>query len=179
MKTNAMRKESDCVQTIHAGHIDLHVKVALWRVDDWDDKVETTLRWKEKVHPPFATTSSPIDFPSHHLSEGAIGKKTMKEIDERIACRSPLSLLQIKALTKFTSIRKLMETILSPIMIHYTAWLPRQPHPLTFQGRPMHWEPVTCTQLKLLILPRRLYTIALQETKALKWWLLWLRLRVR
>ena len=121
MKTNAMRKESDCVQTIHAGHIDLHVKVALWRVDDWDDKVETT--WKETVHPPFATTSSPIDFLSHHLSEAAIGKKTMKGIDERIDVflSSPLFLLQIKALTKFTSIRKLMETILSPIMIHYTA----------------------------------------------------------
>jgi len=73
-----MRKESNCVQTSHPGHTDLLVKVALWKVDDWDDKVEKTLRWKEKVHPP------PIDFPSHHLSEAAIGKEDMKGIDERI-----------------------------------------------------------------------------------------------
>lgn len=79
-----MRKQSNCVQTINPGPIDLRVKVALWRVDDCDDKVEMTLRWKEKVHPPFTTISSPIDFPSHHLSEAAIGKGTMKEIDERI-----------------------------------------------------------------------------------------------
>ena len=79
-----MRKESNCVHKIHPGHIDLHVKVELWRVDDWADKVETTLRWKEKVHPPFATPSSPIDLPSHHLSEAAIGKETLKGIDERI-----------------------------------------------------------------------------------------------
>jgi|AntRauTorckE5430_2_1112549.scaffolds.fasta_scaffold08419_1 hypothetical protein len=36
--------------------VDLQVKVALWRVDAKDDKVETTLKWQDHIHSPTTNT---------------------------------------------------------------------------------------------------------------------------